>query len=248
MDTQVESILTQLSETFTVPDLMVKVADLTRASDQPEAQQLLSKHPEFDIIPLPSEGAITSYLHRNGTKIESISPKDLISDGTSLIDLPKLFTEREFFFVLSSNTISGFVHFSDLNKGLMKLPFFVLFEAVERNLWSVVAKRIAEEDLSEVLDKQRIQTLKQRMKGARKKDVDLGWAGLLSFDEILKFSINYDIIRLSDIDRELLANFRNRVAHSDRLLVEEQKDTHKLVRSREICLGLLSKHFIEISP
>ncbi len=239
METRVERTIAQLSETFTVRDIMVELPQLIRANDHREARQLLSNHPEFDIIPLPSNGPVTGYFHRVRSRKERIRLSDLISDGTSIIDLPDLLSKRDFFFVLSLNVVCGFVHFSDLNKELVKLPFFVLFEAVERHLWPAVTARLTESDLEEVLDEQRVKLLKQRMNRAKKKNVDLGWAGMLSFDEILRFSKHYGVIQLSYSELKVLANLRNRIVHSDRLLVDEHKDTQRLVQSRELCRELL---------
>lgn len=241
MDANVERVLDQLSATFSARDIMVKTTDLKRANDLPGAKQLLSLHPEFDIIPLPASGPLSAFFRRGEPKVGEIRSEDLISDGTSLLDLPDLFVKRDFFYVLSSNMISGFVHVADLNNGLVKLPFFVLFEAVERSLWPAATERLVESDLEVVLDRRRAEQLQQRMKRARKKNVDLGWAGLLSFGEILRFSAHYGIVQLSQEEQQLLAKIRNRVAHSDRLLVREHKDARSLVQSRQLCRELLTR-------
>jgi hypothetical protein len=239
LETRVERTLAQLSTTFTVCDIMVDLPHLVRAKDYEEARQFLSNCPRIDVIPIPAIGPVRGYLHRVGSRKERIRPIDLISDGTSIIDLPDLLSERDFFFVLSLNDICGFVHFSDLNKGLVKLPFFVLFEAVERHLWTAVTTKLTEGDLEKVLDKKRVKILKQRMNRAKKRNVDLGWAGLLSFDEILRFSVHYGVIKLPNSELKVLTNIRNKIVHSDRLLVDEHKDVQKLVQSRELCRKLL---------
>jgi len=236
---EIDRVLCQLATTFTVRDIMVEKKELVCASSQSDAQQLLTQHPEFDIIPLPATGPITDYVRRDEQEVRKIDLIDLISDGTNLLDIPHLMGKRDFFFVLSSNIIVGFVHFSDLNKSLMKLPFFVLFEAVERYLWRLVSSRLNEADLPKVLDASRVETLKQRKAKAQKKDVDVGWSGLLSFDEILKFAIHYRIIQIAPTEQETLANMRNRVVHTDKLLVEAHKDTAKLVKTHELCQEIL---------
>ena len=240
MSRPIDRVLRQLAATFTVRDIMVETEALLRAPSKADAQEMLARHSEFDIIPLPATGPITAYIRRDEQEVKKIGSPDLISDGTSLLEIPHLMSRRDFFFVLSSNTIAGFVHFSDLNKSLMKLPFFVLFEAVERHLWPLVSSRLDDSDLLKVVGEQRAETLKQRKAKAQKKDVDVGWSGLLSFNEIIGFAIHYGIIRISDPDRGVLANMRNRVAHTDKLLVEAHKDTAKLVKTHELCQKILN--------
>ena len=180
MSQPVEHVLHQLAATFTVRDVMVSTESLERADSLDEARQSSAQHPEFNTIPLPKMGSITAYVQRDKTKPQVIRSADLISDGTSLLNVPRLLMQRDFFFVLSSNTIAGFVHFSDLNKSIVKLPLFVLFEALERHLWSLVSSRLIEDDLPKVLDAQRAETLMRRRAKVQAKDVDVGWSGLLT--------------------------------------------------------------------
>jgi hypothetical protein len=188
MNQTIDHVLQQLAATFTVREIMVETDKLVRASTPSEAQHLLAQHPEFDVIPLPATGQVTEYLCRNDEKPREVTSSHLISDGTSLLDIPRLMERQVFYFILSSNTIAGFVHFSDLNKSLVKLPFFVLFEAIERRLWSLIHERLNEEDLRMVLGAPRLKGLNQRKMNAREEDVDVGWSGLLSFREILNLA------------------------------------------------------------
>lgn len=240
MNHPIDYVLHRLAATFTVRDIMVGTEKLVRASSKTDAEHLLKENPEFDIIPLSTAGPITAYYRRDEQEVRKVVAVDLISDGTNLLDVPHLMSKRDFFFILASNTIAGFVHFSDLNKSLMKLPFFILFEAVERHLWPQVSSRLSEVDLVKVLDGSRVEKLKERKAKAQKKDVDVGWSGLLSFDEILKLAIHYEFIRITHSDREVLANVRNRVTHTDKLLVEAHKDTAKLIKTHELCRNILN--------
>lgn len=232
MDQPIDRVLRQLAGTFTVRDIMVETTALVRAESSTQAGKLLDEYPDFDIIPVPLTGVITAYVRRNKQGIQQIRADDLISDGTSILDLPQLMSNRDFFFVLSSNAIAGFVHFSDLNKSLVKLPFFVLFEAVERRVWPLVADQLDEADLRNVLDPQRVDILRKRRADAQEKDVDIGWSGLLSFAEMLKFAVYYNILDVDQADQEILSRMRNSVAHSDKLLVKNHKDVPKLVKAR----------------
>jgi hypothetical protein len=238
MNQQVDQVLRQLAATFTVRDIMVEADALVRASSIADAKQLLIQHPRFDVIPLPATGPLVAYLHRDRQEARAISSADLISDGTSLLDIPYLMNKRTFFFILSSNSISGFVHFSDLNKSLVKLPFFVLFEALESHIWPLVFSRLDEADFHEVLDPQRVNRLMEQKARDQKKNVDVGWSGRFSLDEILKFAMYYEIIGITQTDREVLVNVRNRVAHSDKVLVGAHGDTRKLVKSYELCQSI----------
>lgn len=223
MDTFTQRTLTQLAKTFTVRDVMVEAVDLVRAQNQSEAQEILQHHTGFDVIPISVNGSIEAYYCRDSSRVKQIRSDDLVSDGTSLLDLPSLLIRRKFFFVLSTNAVCGYIHFADLNKGQMKLPFFVLFEAVERRLWSFITNKPIDIDLRSVLDTERSQALEKRMQRARKKDVDAGWDGLLSFNEIIRFCVYYGILDLEHEERDLLSSIRNRIVHSDKLLVNEHK-------------------------
>lgn len=239
MSQTIESILNQLARTFTVRDIMIPVSTLTRAADPAEAQQILHEHPEFDVIPLPQQGPIGGYFCRDSGQFSRVQTGDLLGDGTSLLDLPELLVDRKFYFVLSSSRVGGYLHFSDLNKGLVKLPLFVLFEAVERQLWAAIQPRITEADLAMMLDPQRANNVIKKRARKQNHNVDMGWAGLFSFDEIVRFSIHYGQISLSSTEQEILANYRNRVAHSDKDLINDHRDIKKLVTAVKLCQTVL---------
>lgn len=88
--------------------------------------------------------------------------------------------------------------------------------------------RLSESDLVKVLGKQRIADLKERRAKAQKKDVDVGWTSFLRFNEIIGCAIHHGIIQVSSLDRDILASIRNRVAHTDKLLVTAHKETAAL--------------------
>ena len=250
MDFHTERTLDRLANTFTVRDLMIELSDLVRANSESEALELLERYPDFDVIPIPKTGTIKAYVSRENSKKYFISSGDLMSDGTSLLELPGLLKERQFYFVLSGTTICGFIHFSDLNKSQMKLPLFVLLEAVERRLWAALKNsgKSIESDLVKVLDPQRAEGLKKKWDKAKKNDVNAEWAGLLNFGEIILFGVHYGLTDLASDKRLLLTKIRNRVVHSDKLLVEKHKDTQELEQTREVCRLLLSNNYPDSAP
>jgi len=240
-NSRIEIIVNQLALAFTIKDIMIPESDLVRANEINEAQKLLETYLEFDIIPLPLAGKIAGYYRRDTGDVISLTPADLISDGASLINLPDLLVERDFYFVLSSNKIKGFLHFSDLNNSMMKLPLFALYEALERHLWLKIENQIKEEDLSKILDPNRVMKINDNKNRMKKRDVDLGWSGLFSFDEIIRLAVFYNRANISEKDRQILANFRNRVAHTDKFLIAKHKDMRKLTRVKELCLKVTAE-------
>jgi hypothetical protein len=128
----VEETLKRLAIAFTVKDIMTPRAELVCAVGDIQARRVSDSHPDYDVIPIQQGGTLTGYFERKSRRTKSITPTDLIADGTSLLDLVEILEERQFSFVLSGRKIEGYVHFSDLNHQLVKLTFFVLLEALER--------------------------------------------------------------------------------------------------------------------
>ncbi len=159
---------------------------------------------------------------------------------TSVLELPELMRQKEYYFVLSESLVAGYIHFSDLNNSLVKLPYFILLEAIERHVWQAISSRLNEEDFPKVLsDDIRVQQLKQMHAKAAEEKTDMGWEGMLPFSEMLTFAVYYGVSRLTKNNIQLLSEVRNRVAHTDRPLVQTHSDMHKLVKIRELCQKLL---------
>jgi hypothetical protein len=235
-----EQTLVQLAETFKVRDIMVAQADLKRANDLDEAARLLDQYPDYDHIPLPATGPIGAYVARDDREFHRIQSSDLISDGASLLDLPELLCDRAFFFVLASNQIQGFVHFSDLNNSLVKLPLFALFEAIERHLSPrLVEAAPSDETLLDIIKDKRMSEIEQKRARASARRANRTSLDYLYFDEMLRLSQRLTLIELKSEDRQLLSEFRNYVAHGNPL-IEEHRDVRRLVKVHNVALQLLA--------
>jgi hypothetical protein len=167
---------------------------------------------------------------------------DLISEATSIIDVVEVLAYRPRAFVLVQNRIGGYVHFSDLNRPIVKLPFFVLLEAVERYFFNKLASAITLETLSKVLDAPRVEALSKKMEVLKKKRSNLNnWAALLGFKELLLCAHWLGAIetRVSELDS--LSKVRNLVCHAATtdLLVEQYSHVRRLANAKKLCLGLL---------
>ncbi len=239
MSERVGDILKQLGTSFTVRDIMISYEDFAMVNSEREVGQFFDLNQDYDYTASLTRGQITTYYRRGELEGFDLRQEDLLSDGTSLLDLLELMANREFFFVLSANKIRGFVHFSDLNHELVKLPLFVLLAAVESRLWFNVKEGLTEGEVEYVMNPGRFDVVRQHREKARQKNVDRGWEGLLYFREILELARNRGLVEATTEDRELLNDTRNRVAHHNRLLIEEHKDIRKLARVRNLCRELM---------
>jgi hypothetical protein len=237
----VEDTLAQLGAAFAVRDIMVRYEDLQLVDDESEARRFFEEQEDYDYTASPKTGRITTYYKRDELKGQLLRQEDLLSDGTGLLDLLDLLTVRDFFFVLSANRICGFVHFSDLNDELVKLPLFVLLAAAERRLWHRVREGLTEAELEDALVPERLEQVLERFEEAKEQRADRDLEGLLFFGEILKLAKNRGLLpQVSSDDRGRLNDIRNRVAHHDRLLIEKHKDVRKLAKIRDLCRELMS--------
>lgn len=241
MSDKVENTLAQLGTAFAVRDIMIRYENLQLVEDEPEARRFFEEQEDYDYTASPKTGRITTYYKRGEPKGQPLRQEDLLSDGTALLDLLDLLATRDFFFVLSANRICGFVHFSDLNDELMKLPLFVLLAAAERRLWHSVREGLTEAELKGALVPERFEQVLKRFEEAKEQKADRDLEGLLYFGEILKLAKNRGLrLQISSDDRGRLNDTRNRVAHHDRLLIEKHKDVRKLARIRDLCRKLIS--------
>lgn len=127
--------LKRLSQTFSVKDIMISKEKLIIAEDFDEAKKLVKKYPDYEIIPIEDKNNnLTGYLERGKDIITRIPNYKLISENTSIMDILAIIQQRKFCFVLVNNDILGFIHFSDLNNPIVKLPFFFLLNDIENIL------------------------------------------------------------------------------------------------------------------
>jgi len=228
--------LNQLSRAFSVQDILTESSQLKKADNLNNAKPLFH---EYDVVPYPRKGLIEGFFKRDSENLYNIEPRYIVSEGTSLFDLPQLFCENFFYFVISGNRIIGYVHYSDLNKPIVKIPFFAMFQAVERKLWDKIKHRISEDVLRKAFEPNEVDTFLKRKRKAEKGNVDLDWVGIFSFPYILRLARFYGLTDLSSEDIKLLKDVRNKVAHSDHYLVGDEKDVRVLADAHDMFLSLL---------
>ncbi len=233
--------LKRIAMAFTVRDIMASEEKIVRAPDITTAQKLLKQNPDFDVIPIEQNGNMVSYIEQGSEKTKSIQANDIISDATSIIDLVGILKDKKFCFILVRNSISGYVHFSDLNNHIVKLPFFIILEALERNLIEKIGALTNEKTLELVLGPKRAGELRKTMGDLKMKRADLDWPNLLSFKDIVQFNCHFEKIKLNREQVYIISKTRNLVCHASQPLIDNYEDVKRLFEAKEICLSILNQ-------
>jgi hypothetical protein len=227
--------LDRLYGAVSVRDIMTKTNQLKRADKLHNAKKLF---PEYDVVPYPRRGKIEGFFSRNSDQITPLEVDHVVSADTSTLNAPDLLKQRGFYFVVAMNAVVGYVHYSDLNKVITKVPFFIVFQAAERRLWGKIESRISEEDLHKVFDGGAKGFIDKRRKLA-KGNVDIDWIGVFTFPSILRLARHYGVTDLTDDEIKLLKDTRNNIAHSDNLLVTQYEDVTTLATAHALVQQLI---------
>ena len=238
----VEKALTQFSMAFTVRDLMTAQTALVGADN---AQAACKQHERYgyDVIAHPSAGPTTGYYYRGGA-LTHLTPADLVSCDTNLLDLLPLLAEREFFFALHGTQISGYVHFSDLNKPLMRMPFYMLLEATERHILSVLRRTLTEDQAKGALTPSRVSKLQEYLDTAARQRADTNFWDVLGLPDVLEIARKRGLARISEKDQLArrqaadVIRLRNSIAHTGHPLVESHQAVGRLIVLRKLCSQL----------
>jgi hypothetical protein len=217
---------------------MTPVEQLKRADTLDQAEQLFY---EYDVVPYPRAGAINGFFKRKDSKIKPIETGLLLSEGTSVFQLLELLNQNKFYFVISGNRIVGYIHYSDFNRSITKIPFFGLLQTVEKKLWGKIQDRISEEDLLKIFADSEFKTFVRKRNRNRRRNVDIGWTGVFAFPSVLRLARFYGQIDLLDNEIKLLKETRNKVAHSDRVILSSYNDVRNVTRAYEICQSLIAR-------
>ncbi len=236
MPTLVET-LERLATTFTVRDIMTPTTDLVCAPDEVQAIIVSDVNPDFDVIPIKQNGKLTGYFERSFRGTKKIAPSDLISDGTSLLDLVELLENRQFFFVLSRQQIQGYVHFSDLNHQLVKLTFYVILEALERVALGSIRGRDDRESLKRDLDPERFNRIEKLYKNAGQAARSL--VSYLNIYDMLTLAAKAGALQIDDHSAKAMKGVRDGAAHVSSNLVSRYDDVKVLSDVKRECLRIL---------
>jgi hypothetical protein len=232
-----EETLERLAITFTVRDIMTPHADLVCAPDDTQAILVSADNPDFDVIPIKQNGKLTGYFERSFRSTKKITPNDLVSDGTSLLDLVEILEDRQFVFVLSRQQIEGYVHFSDLNHQLVKLTFYVILEALERVALGSIRGRDDRESLRRDLDPARFNQIEGLYKNAGQAARSL--ASYLNIRDMLTLAAKAGALQVDEHVVKAMKSVRDGAAHVSENLVSSYDDVKVLADVKRECLRIL---------
>lgn len=233
--------LQRLITSFVASDIMVVKDQIVSGENEEAALQLLDQNPQYDVIPLRREGRLVAFLERGSIKTKRIQIQDAVSAGTPILDLVGTFCDRKHLFVLGQCEIVGLIHFSDLNDPVVKLPYFLLLEGLERKIADSIRQSVNKHALPQIItDPKRLANIEGKMSDLQNKQADRDLVTLLHFREILESACRFGKLQLNTTQIEDLSCIRNRVAHaaSDEL-VESHEDLRRLSRVHRICMNLL---------
>ncbi len=207
----VTDALKHLTTTFTVKDIMTPGARLTVGHDAESAAIASASHPDFTVIPIKKDGVLCAYFERDSRETKPIGIGDLISDGTTLLELIEVLRGREFSFVLTNRRIDGYIHYSDLNHQLVKWTFYVMLEAVER--LALDSLRIADEGayLEKRLGPDRFKQIAHMYKRAGDKGRSL--LTYLNIADILLLATHDGTLSVESASIPLIRQIRNWTTH-----------------------------------
>ena len=226
-----ERALLKFNRILSAQDIMTPVQMLERADRLEDAIPLFE---EYDVVPYPKTGRIEGFFRRKTDELIDLRMEFIISDGTSLLDMPRLLDKMPFYFIIAGNKVTGYVHYSDLNKPVMKIPLFVLFQILEKKLWNRIKGDISEDLVRKAYPEDAKRYLNKREK-ARKKNVDIGWTGVFNLPGILKLARHLQAINMADEDIEVLRLTRNDVAHPDHNLINKESDVSRVATAIKLC-------------
>jgi hypothetical protein len=230
----------ELIRMLTAKIIMTPTADLTCAGRFTDARDAMVVG-GFEIVPAKQGDLITAYWHT--TPAGSISKRKVdfprvVSDGCDIPALVPVLAERRYVFVVGGDRVVGYIHFSDLNRPQVKVPFFVLFEALERLLVERLRACLTPESLRVALPR-RAKRLLEQYAERQAAGADHSLATVLSFTEVLRAARSLGQLVIEDDGIELLSTFRNLVAHAGKDLVRDHEDVKRLAACQTLVRQLL---------
>jgi hypothetical protein len=238
MTSDLTNALKHLTDTFAVKDIMTGKSRLICAKDADAAPAVSASHPDFSVIPIMKDGELIAYFEREAKIVRPIEVGDLVSEGTTLLNMVDILQRRTFSFVLTDQRIGGYVHYSDLNHQMVKWTFYVMLEAVERLALENLRPGDERVYLKEKLSPERF----RQIEGMYERAADNGRSLMtyLNLADILRLAVSDGTIQLNETSITFMKVVRDWAAH---VLYDLSPETavQNLAIVKGECLRLLSR-------
>lgn len=235
MTSNVIEALKHLTTRFTVKDIMTPKSQLICAPDAFTAPAISAANPDFSVIPIKKEDELVGYFERDAGQVLTIGVGDLVSDGTTLLNLVDILQRREFSFVLAHQQIDGYVHYSDLNHQMVKWTFYVMLEATERLALETLRTGAEREYLEQKLSPERFKQVERIYRRAGDNGRTL--MTYLNLADILRLAVSDGSLLLDEGSLKMMKDVRDWAAHVQYDLPPETA-VQNLATVRRECLRL----------
>ena len=243
MPPTMEQMLQRLASQFTVRDIMVPVERLTKAKTIEEAHKHLEAYADFNLIPIEEDSQITGYVERGSDERKLINLEVIMGNGCSILDLVDVLSDKQFCFVTGKCGIEGFVHFSDLNHSLVDLPLYILLQAVEACVASLIQSLFNKANLCEVLDGPnpgRAQNIIKQYERRKLNDANRSLLNEVSLKIMLEFASHFKLLDLTGYEICELSRVRDSLSHVPERLINNPNDVTRLKQTKDLCYKILN--------
>ncbi|WP_257350888.1 hypothetical protein [Pseudalkalibacillus decolorationis] len=170
---------------------------------------------DFDVMGIEENGIVIGYVKKEDLRegmckeyFKNLSPREIVSESTPLIQILFLFKKTERIFVLEGNRVTKLVTLADLQKPPIRMLLFGLITLLEMHLLRVINYYLSKDAWKENLGYQRIEKAKElyNERKARNEAIELS--------DCLQLCDKRDII-LNDIELRHYFNFTSKTKGKD---------------------------------
>lgn len=191
----------------------------------------------FDVIGIKKDGEIVGYIKFSdikeskdkicGNHLKTFKIHEIIPESFPLIKTFKKFDSNnkekiERLFILTSRGVTHIITKADFQKLSVRLYIFSLFTTLEMELTKFIKEKILENEIIEIIGKEKFKRVKRRLNNKREDNLDLSLVDELYFYEkyqiVLKTEVDNPFKDFDENDFEKLKTLRNNIAHSKDLL------------------------------
>ncbi len=257
-------LLSRINEMFKIVDIS---NEIVTARNEEKAKQI-HEVKDFDRVPIEdNDGNIKEYYDSNEDKIVQITPADLVSESTGILETLSSLYPNKFYFVLTGNRITHIVHYSDLNNPIVLPGIYTLIAYCEIKIREYVREKNTygktDSDIEKLLTdintknpgfEKKIARAKEQLTKKTRKEIETNLLDELYFDDELilfrelslmlndeRFEEFKKCVDLSNTIIKSYNTLRNDIMHSNYQMIEKKShDIEELGAFIKACQRIIS--------